>query len=337
VTEVAKSRGPEAEPLEVENGRPNAFRAGEQTLTLLSVPLNAHILRALAARPMRLAELRQVAGLPAQTTLRGHLASLEAIGVVAKRPTQRMPYAVEIGLAPMGENLLGVATSLEAWLQRCPAGPIALDSGAARGIVKAFVDGWSSTILRNLALRPMSLTELDREIVTLSYPALERRLSSMRMAGLVEAMPSSGAGTPYSVSPWARESIRPLAAAARWEQTHLGPRSAPLTEDDVEAALLLAAPLAELPEDKSGVCQLEVEPSPTGIGAPAGVRVEVKEGKIVSCECGLESDREAYATGSTGNWFTAIKEGRVADLHVGGGRRLAEAMVLGIHVALVSW
>jgi len=35
----------------------------------------------------------------------------------------------------------------------------------------------------------MKLTELDSSIPSLSYPALERRLSSMRIAGLVEAQP----------------------------------------------------------------------------------------------------------------------------------------------------
>ena len=52
---------------------------------------------------MRLAELRRATGLPAQTTLRGHLASLSQIGsVIDKRPTQQMPYAVENELTPMG-------------------------------------------------------------------------------------------------------------------------------------------------------------------------------------------------------------------------------------------
>ena len=45
-------------------------------------------------------------------------------------------------------------------------------------------------MMRALAARPLSLTELDSLISDLSYPALERRLSSMRIAGLVEAQPS---------------------------------------------------------------------------------------------------------------------------------------------------
>ena len=47
-------------------------------------------------------------------------------------------------------------------------------------------------MMRALAARPMSLTELDSGITELSYPALERRLSSMRIAGLVEAQRERG-------------------------------------------------------------------------------------------------------------------------------------------------
>src|SRR5689334_13763983 len=96
------------------------FRAGEQILTVLATPLNVMILRALAQRPMRLAELRQATGLPAQTTLRGHLTSLAEIGVVSKRPTAQMPYAVENELTPMGEDVIVVAERLERWLGLAP-------------------------------------------------------------------------------------------------------------------------------------------------------------------------------------------------------------------------
>jgi DNA-binding HxlR family transcriptional regulator len=71
---------------------------------LLATPLNFHVLHALDGEPMRLAELRQATGLPAQTTLRGHLKGLEGFGAVAKRPTNQMPLAVENRLTPMGRR-----------------------------------------------------------------------------------------------------------------------------------------------------------------------------------------------------------------------------------------
>jgi DNA-binding HxlR family transcriptional regulator len=208
-------------------------RAGSRVLSLLSTPLNFLILRALSERPLRLAELRKVTGLPAQTTLRGHLASLNELGAVAKRPTQQMPYTVENELTPMGRDLLYVGDRLEAWLNRAPDGPISLESGGAKGAVKALLDGWGSRMMRALAARPLSLTELDRLISDLSYPALERRLCSMRLAGLVEAQPSVGAGTPYALSDWARRGIGPLVAAGHCEHRHISPEAAPVTQIDV--------------------------------------------------------------------------------------------------------
>src|SRR5262249_33270085 len=155
-----------------------------------------------------------------------------------------------------------VAESVKKWLKRAPDGPVALESGAGKGIVKALVDGWGSTIMRSLATRPMSLTELDRHIADFSYPALERRLSSMGMAGLSEAHQSRGAGTPYRVTDWARRGVAPLVAASKCEREHLGAGAAPVTQADIEAAFLLAMPLVGLPTGTSGTCQLEVEADP---------------------------------------------------------------------------
>src|ERR1700742_1528156 len=62
-------------------------RSGGSALTLLATPLNGCILQALARPPASLAELRQAAGGPPQTTVRNHLAALSEIGIVAKERT----------------------------------------------------------------------------------------------------------------------------------------------------------------------------------------------------------------------------------------------------------
>lgn len=308
------------------------YRAGERVLTLLATPLNFMILRALAERPMRLAELRQATGLPAQTTLRGHLANLSEIGVLAKRPTAQMPYAVENELTELGHDLLEVADRLEWWLAQSPKGTISLETGAAKGVVKAFIDGWGSTMMADLASRPMSLTELDRRISDLSYPALERRLSSMRLAGLIESQPGAGSGTPYAVTEWARRGIVPLAAATRCERVHLCDRAAPVTQGDIEAAFMLALPLVGLPADVAGSCQLEVE-ADSVVGEQAGVRVEIEHGRVVACDSGLIQSPTVFAVGSASMWFSAIKDGTANLLSTDGGQ-LAEGLVIALHSAL---
>jgi DNA-binding HxlR family transcriptional regulator len=306
-------------------------RAGGQALSVLATPLNFRILQALAERPMRLAELRKATGLPAQTTLRGHLANLSTIGVLTKRPTQQMPYAVENELTPMGQELLDVSRRLATWLSLAPDGPIPLEDGAAKGAVKALVDGWGSRMMRALAARPLSLTELDSLIADLSYPALERRLSSMRIAGLVESQPSSGAGTPYAVTEWARRGVAPIAAASHCELVHMGAASTPVAQIDIEAAFLLATPLVGLPADVAGLCQLEVEASPRALPRPAGVQVTVEGGKVVGCVSRLDPSPVAYAAGPAHKWFNAVRDGSISELRFGGKGQIAEALVTGLH------
>lgn len=310
-------------------------RAGGLALSVLATPLNFQVLRALSDRPMRLAELRKKTGLPAQTTLRGHLANLSELGILSKRPTQQMPYAVENELTPMGRELLEVAERLQLWLSQAPDGSISLESGAAKGAVKALIDGWASRMMRALAARPLSLTELDSLISDLSYPALERRLSSMRIAGLVKAQPSKGAGTPYAVTEWARRGVGPIAAASHCEMTHLGAKSAPVTQIDIEAAFLLATPLVGLREPVAGLCQLEVEPTSEFIPRPAGVQVVIENGKVVSCVSRLEPNPPAYAVGSAVKWVNAVRDGEVGGLRFGGSRKIAEDVVAGLHATFV--
>jgi DNA-binding HxlR family transcriptional regulator len=312
------------------------IRAGGKALSMLATSLNLNVLQALSQRPMRLAELRKATGLPAQTTLRGHLTNLSDLGVVAKRPTRQMPYAVEIELTTMGEQLLDVAEQLAFWLGQAPDGPISLENGAAKGAVKALVDGWGSKMMRALAAGPLSLTELDSLISDLSYPALERRLSSMRIAGLVEARQTPGAGTPYGVTDWARRGVAPLAAASHCERVHMRDDSAPVTPIDIEAAFLLATPLARLPAKASGSCQLEVEASPGVVSRPAGVQVRVERGEVVSCVSRLEDGPAAYATGPALTWFNAIRDGSIGQLRFGGSGQIAEDMVHGLHSAFAG-
>lgn len=306
-------------------------RAGAKALSLLATPLNLRVLQSLSERPMRLAELRKATGLPAQTTLRGHLTSLFEIGVLTKRPTQQMPFAVENELTPMGQELLDVSELLAIWLGQAPDGAIALEDSAAKGAVKALVDGWGSKMMRALAARPLSLTELDSLISDLSYPALERRLSSMRIAGLVEARKSQGAGTPYGVTDWARHGIAPLAAASHCERVHMRHNSAPVTQIDIEAAFLLAAPLVRLPARASGLCQLEVDAGPEILSRPAGVQVTVERGRVVSCLSHLEKDPPSRAAGPARIWFNAVRDGAFGQLRFGGSRQIAEEMVMGLH------
>lgn len=301
---------------------------------MLATPLNSLLLQALAGGSKRQADLRRAAGSPAQTTLRAHLRSLSEIGALAKHRHSRFPGALELELTEAGRDLVGVVSVLEAWLARSPEGPLRLGTGAAKSATKALAEGWSTTILRALAAGPLSLTELDHIIGSLSYPSLERRLAAMRLTEQIEAQPGNGRGTPYAVTRWLRQGVAPLTAATRWERRHLPGRVPPVTRIDTETAFLLTAPLLRLPSDLSGSCRMAMEIANSADSQLAGVVIDVRHGRIASCETRLRGNPDAWASGSTDAWLASLIEADSDGLELGGDGRLARIFLDGLHRAL---
>ena len=316
---------------------PARVRAGGTVLSLLAGPLCVPILRAHLEGPLRLPDLREHLGGAAQTTLRGQVGNLRGIGALERHVRSGMPYTVENELTDVGHCILAVADLVEAWLARAPQGPIAFGGESAKGAIRALVAGWDSTVLRALAARPLSLTELDSVIPDLSYPSLERRLSAMRAARQVEMFPDgTGTAKPYGVTEWARQAVGPLVAAGRCECEHLAGEAEPLTRIDVEAAFLLAAPLASLPPTANGGCLLAVSADDGEDGGRlVGVDVGVERGEVVSCSASLDPESRSWAKGPVESWTTAILEGPPSSLEVGGEDvELVRALIAGIHSAL---
>lgn len=308
-------------------------------LALFANPLHARILRGHVDGPQRLAELHENIGWSAHTTLRGAVTNLKEVGALGKREVGDSRFAVATELTPAGEEMLEVADVVETWLGYAPDGPIASDSDAARGAVKALAGGWSSTLMRALANRSFTLTELDRLIPGISYPSLERRLASMRTTGQIEPVESEGRGTPYVVTDWLRRSIAPLCMAGRCERRHMAD-SAPITNIEVEASFMLAIPLAPLPKTANGTCMLAVqtdicEPQAGRANRLAGVTVEVERGEVVSCAAKVNEGPPTWALGTPETWLDVVIEGELQHLRLGGARpQLAIDLIRGIHFAL---
>lgn len=318
---------------------PARMRAGGTVLTLIAGPLSVPILRAHLDGPLRLPDLRERIGGAAQTTLRGQVGNLRAIGALERRQVGGMPYAVENELTDVGRGVLEVAIAVEAWLALAPQGPIALGSQPAKGAIRALIGAWDSAILRALAARPLSLTELSSVIGDYSYPALERRLSAMRAARQVEPAPDAGrGGKPYGVTPWTRQAVAPVLAAGRCECRHLS-GTKPLTRIDIEAVFLLAVPLIDLEVTRSGACVLAVNKGSGGAGdaagRAAGALVEIEHGAVASCSPKLGSEPMTWALGSADAWVEAILEGKLDRIRLGGkDRKLAEDLVEQLHRVL---
>lgn len=310
-------------------------RAGTQALTLIAAPLTIAILDALDGAPQPLVELRRTAGSPPQTTMRGHLRTLSEIGVIEKRRRADFPGTVDYCLTDAGRDLRSVARVVRVWLAASPDGALELGSIPARSTIKAMAEAWSTKILRALAARPLSLTELDELISGVSYPALERRLSALYLTGQVTRITGQGRAMAYDVTDWLRRAVAPLAAATQWERGYVRSLATPISNLDAEAALLLSVPLLGLPAELSGSCRLAVEfPGEDG-SRLAGVLVEVEEGRVVRCVSRLEGSTSAWIYGSVSGWLRTVTDGDSCSLELGGDSSLAAAILDGLHGVLL--
>lgn len=310
------------------------MRSGERALSLLSVPLNVHILRALRDEERGLAELTQAVGLPPATTMRSYLRALVEVGALIRHREGGFPGGVSYGLAPAGEDLLKVGEILQRWLGEAPDGPISLGSTASKSTTKALMDGWCANIVRALAAQPLPLTKLSRLIPQISYPTLERRLTAMRMVGLVEARrEGSGRGTPYSVTPWLRRGVTPLAAAAAWDSRHLA--EARVGRLDVEAGFLLAVPLLELPPGITAVCRLAIELNSGPDPDYAGVTLGLEESRVASCVTRLDDEADAWIAGTPGDWFRWMIGSEETRIELGGDTWVGRGILTSLRETLI--
>jgi DNA-binding HxlR family transcriptional regulator len=310
-------------------------RTGVQALSLLSSPLNVRVLTALADEPLPLSELRDAVGSPPQTTMRGHVRTLTECGVLERRRNGGFPGPTELELTSPGRGLLTVAEALHAWLDAAPKEALTFGGSRAKDAIKALIGGWQSNIVRALAPRPLSLTELDRALGGIDYPSIQRRLTALNRAGQVRAIQRPGRATPYAITDWLRRGISPLVVAARWEQRHAGD-AAPVVKHDVEAAFLLAIPLLALSSDLFGTCRLAVELPDDDRSRQVGVLISVEHGQVVSCVSRLEGPADASAAGSPAAWLTAIVEDELAPLELTGEFGLAAEVLDGLRQAAAT-
>jgi DNA-binding HxlR family transcriptional regulator len=298
------------------------------------------VLRGHADGPQRLGNLQERITWTAEATIRGSIATLREVGALEKRKADGARNAIATALTPAGEEMLDVPAVLERWLAQRPNGPIAIDDERVKAAVKAVAEGWSSTLMRALAISPRSLTELSSLIPDVSYPSLERRIGWMRASGQITAQPKESRSTPYAPTEWLRRAVAPLCVAGRCERRHLD-GAPPITDVEVEAAFLLSLPLLQLPKSSEGSCLLA---SPTDTAEPggeaaalAGTMVEVRGGEIVSFTVEIPPAPTTWAIGSSDAWLDAVIDGRFENLRIGGTNpQLACDLAQGLHFAFFT-
>jgi DNA-binding HxlR family transcriptional regulator len=238
------ARGPGAE---------RGTRAGTWPLRLLADPINAAILREIGSEEIGAEELATRLRHASRSTRFSRLRRLEQLGLLVRETLASVPRRSRYRLTHPGRDLLPVAERIEDWLRRSPrrAGKSAAPPPVA---VRGLAIGWNTEVLHRLGERPHSLAELAGRIEGVSYDRLRHALRMLHSAGLVG--PSGGVGhrRRYRLTHLAREATAPIALAIRWDERHLAGESASLTAADVEALLLLPAPLIKLPGDLNGTC-----------------------------------------------------------------------------------
>lgn len=314
------------------------LRAGGRALLLLADTVSVSILRSLSSGPMGVTELIDQVENVSRSTYFERLRNLEESSLIERRRRAGVPPAAACKLTNAGWCLLGIARLLESWLTRAPGGPLAVGDVSATVVIKALAVGWGSTLFRWLAEQPRSLSELEPLVEGLGYRKLERATRDLVSAGLAERTAAEGRLSRYALTDWARESVAPVAAVARWEQRQIPARSMPVATSEVETALLLALPLVELSAAPDGVCVLLVDPEGQQSETPTGVATLIKDGHSAWCMPASDwqpRQETSWLRGSLSAWLHAVLKGEPAKLDAGGDLRLSGAMITGLREALL--
>jgi DNA-binding HxlR family transcriptional regulator len=268
--------------------------------------------------------------------LRGNIGNLIGIGALERRRPDGESGVLDNALTPFGRDLLFVSTVIDAWLARAPTESLGSETADAKDAIRALVSAWGSTMLRALAVRSLSASELDNLLGSFSYSAIARRISTMGDAGLVSVVGQDGNGPAYAPTRWLHEATGPLMAAMLCECLHLDGQATPLGRIDVETLFLLALPLIGSIGTSDGTCQLvvQLEGSDGNGGVPAGVRVSIGDGDLVSCVSTLDEAPNEWVSGPASKWLEALVEGSIDELDSGGRHGLSVALVEALHERL---
>jgi DNA-binding HxlR family transcriptional regulator len=315
----------------------DGLRAGGRALLLLADPVSISIVRVLASGSVEGGELIDRVENVSRSTYFDRLRDLEEISLISRERRSSIPPVAACSLTEAGRCLLRVARLLEAWLARAPQGPLSAGDAAATSTIKALAVGWGSTLLRWLAERPCSLTELEPLVDGLGYRKLERATKDLLGAGLIERVDAEGRLSPYAVTPWARESVAVLAAAMHWERCEIPELSAPVTALEVEAGMLMALPLVELSPDLSGTCELLMDLKAQDGDRVGGAATRIAAGRPVWCSPAPAqfSGEASWLRGDPWAWLLAVVKGEPTRLQTGGDPDLTFGLIAALRRVLL--
>lgn len=236
-------------------------RAGGRILRLLSDALNASILRCVLRESMPVSELSCRLLGASRTTRFGRLRELEDLGVIVRERRPGTPPVAHCALSLAGQELLPVVRRFARWLELSPDGPSSPDVACGAQTIKALAIAWDTTVVRWLAERPCSQTELAAmSPPDVSYHEVRNAREALSKAGLIVPVPRTDRRQPYAPAEWFRRSAGCIAAAIRWEEKHLTePAPAPWAMEIETLSLLRPMHLRALPPTRARADLAEIE------------------------------------------------------------------------------
>jgi DNA-binding HxlR family transcriptional regulator len=308
-------------------GTQHGLRAGVLALLVLSDSLNLAALRQLGGGPLTAAELLGTLRASRATRFK-RLRTLEELGLIVREKHSGWPPPTYCRLSDAGHSLLAVAEHFEAWLA-CRQRRVGSGELERSRTIKALASGLGSTLVRWLAERPRSTTELEaltpREI---SHHDIKRALHALSDVGLAEPLPRrKGRRHPYALTAKGREAAAPIAAALHWERDlHADPD--PAWEGlAAETLLYLAAPLALVPVEFEGTCAMSIDEHDA-------VSITVSGGRLLARALAPGEAVEAEVRGSGSSWLTMLVSGRPGELELTGDANLIAVLTLSLHQAI---
>jgi hypothetical protein len=145
---------------------------------------------------------------------------------------------------------------------------------------------------------------------------------------------SCGGETIYTMTDWLRAGIAPLIASARLERREPKEGMAPIDALDVEAGFRCSLHFVELPKELTGTCRLGINLEDDESGCLTGVTARFEQGRVVSCESGLDGKAAAWAAGSAADWLDTVVEPDAQRVRTGGDKWLTRAVLDSLHTAL---
>lgn len=312
-------------------------RAGALTLLYLTSPMERSVLLALLAEATTGAELVDELKVP-EPDDPAYLAIITDPYLVepaepGRDPNEPVGPDTLLQPTPAGREVPFVSDVLQRWLARHPDGPIDLgpDAGLA---LWPLLSGWVSTVTHAFAAGSGTVSEVCEAIQVLDLDTVKARVELMEEAGQLKVDAAENGEERFAVTDWLRLGIAPLAAAARLELRHPPGDTAPIAALDVEAAFLLTLPLLELPPEFSGSCSLAVDLDEGVAGSPAGVTARIDDGRLVSCEIGLDEEADAWASAPAAAWLDTVIEADIRLVRCSGDLSLVGTLLYALHQML---